>query len=331
MNQKILFVENELLHDNPMSTCYVNKCNRIKTISNEFITIDYLNLNLTLTNIIQMDLTEYYGVLFGCRSLYLYKVYKGKEKEDLKQKFLTIINQIEKRFFIIQDMHQKTYGSIEVLSNLLNSNNFNIIFTFYENAEARLIRKLTPQCKYFHLPHHIDTNIFKNHLNLDNESKSIDILLFGSIHPRHYPFRKRLFDLILKHKNEFENIYHIEYDSTTFNPEHCEVGLSKLLNNSKICIGTKSRYDYLVGKYFEIASSKCLIAGDIPTDGRELLKDNILLLNDKMGDEEILEKLKNAINNYSNFSDQLENFKIKIDNEYNLDKYIEKLINILVS
>lgn len=265
-------------------------------------------------------------------------------------------------------MHQKTYGNIEQLCNLLNQHNFNIIFTFNDNAEARLIRKLTPKCKYFHLPHHIDTNIFKNYnagnggnrvnggnagnagnagnmnngdnvdnavnainaVNVVNVDKDIDILLFGSVHPKHYPFRKRLFDLILNNKDKFPNVYFIEYDSTIFNPSHCESGLAKLLNRSKICIATKSRYDYMVGKYLEIPASNCLIAGDIPKDGRDLLKGNILELTNVMGDDEIISRLLECLTNYSNHTDKIEKIKNIVDTQYNLDMYIEKLLNIIL-
>ena len=339
--QKILFIENELLNDNPMSTCYVNKCNRIKNINadeNNLFFVSYYDLG---NDNIDINLSDYQIALFGCRSIYLYKVYKGKQKLILKNKFENIVNNIKKRFFIIQDMHQKTYGSIEELCNLLNMYEFNIIFTFYENSEAKLIRRLTPNCKYFHLPHHIDTNIFRicdededKDKDKDNtkffENKNIDILLFGSAHPKHYPFRKRLFDLILNNKDKF-NVYFIPYDSGVFNPAHCENGLSTLLNKSKISIGTKSRYDYLVGKYFEIASSGCVIAGDIPTDGKNLLKNNILELNNKMSDDEIINKLLNCCNNYNEYYNTICNFKNIVDDNYNLDKYIDKLISILSS
>ena len=193
MIKKILFVENELENDNPLSSCYNIKCNKIKRINMDNVKITYYNIGQNNTEI---NFKDYSVVLFGCRSIYLYKVYKSKIKEELKKKFELIVNSVEKKFFIIQDMHQKTYGSIEQLCNILNNYNFNIIFTFYDNTEARLIRKLTPKCKYFYLPHHIDTDIFKNY-NENNGEKDIDILLFGSVHPKHYPFRKRLFDLIL--------------------------------------------------------------------------------------------------------------------------------------
>lgn len=326
MIKKILFIENELENDNPMSTCYKIKCNKIKNIIGDGIDITYYNIG---NNNIHIDPSKYDIALFGCRSIYLYKVYKSKVKEELKKKFELIVNCVKNKFFIIQDMHQKTYGSIEQLCNLLNQYNFNIIFTFYDNTEARLIRKLTPKCKYFHLPHHIDTNIFKNY-NENNNIKDIDILLFGSIHPKHYPFRKRLFDLILNNKDMFSNIYFIEYDSTILNPSHCEAGLAKLLNRSKICIATKSRYDYLVGKYFEIPASNCLIAGDIPRDGRDLFLNNILELSNTMSDDEILTQLTECLNNYSNYTNKIEKIKNIVDTKYNLDEYIKRLLNIIL-
>ena len=326
MIKKILFIENELENDNPMSTCYKIKCNKIKNIVRDEIIIKYYNIG---NNDIHIEPKNYDIALFGCRSIYLYKVYKNKVKEELKTKFELIVNSIKTKFFIIQDMHQKTYGSIEQLCNILNFYNFNIIFTFYDNAEAKLIRKLTPQCKYFHLPHHIDTNIFKNY-NENNNEKDIDILLFGSVHPKHYPFRKRLFDLILNNKDKFSSVYFIEYDSNVFNPLHCESGLAKLLNRSKISIATKSRYDYLVGKYFEIPSSNCLIAGDIPKDGIDLFKNNILELTNTMEDYEIISKLLECLNNYSEYISKIEKIKNIVDTKYNLDEYIERLLNILL-
>lgn len=323
----ILFVENDNLNDNPMSTCYPLKCSKIKKITSSIINLTYYDISTPLN----LDLSKYDIVLFGCRSIYLYKVYKTSQRQPYIDKFNSLM-QINKRFMLLQDMHPKTYGSIDELSKLLNEHNFNIIFTFWENTEARAIRTRTPNCNHFHLPHHIDTNIFKIHDSNDKD-KTIDILLFGSVHPRHYPFRKRLFDLILSDKDVEPklNVYYIPYDSSIFNPNHCEVGLSKLLNKSKLCIATKSRYDYLVGKYFEISSSGCLIVGDIPTDGKELLKDNILELNQTMTDDEIMIKIRDCLNNYSEYIDKIKRMKNKTDLLYNLDKYIEKLIQIIVN
>lgn len=323
---KILFVENNLTNDNPMSTCYTIKCEKIKNINKDNVEVKYYNISSNE----QVQFENFDIVLFGQRSIYLYKTYKNKEKEKLKTKFEEISSKINNKFFLIQDMHPKTYGSIDTLCSVLNEFKFNIIFTFFNNSEAKLIRRLTNQCKHYHLPHHINTDIFKIHDQNKYNNKDIDILLFGSNHPRHYPFRNRLFDLILKNKDKF-NIYYIPYDSSNFNPDHCEIGLSKLLNRSKISVATKSRYDYLVGKYFEISSSGCLIAGDIPTDGYDLFKNNILELNNSMGDDEILSKITNCLNNYDEYIGQINYLKYVVDNQYNIDVYIEKLLSILLS
>lgn len=313
---KILFVENYSLNrDNPMSTCYTLKCNKI--INND----KFQSYDISSKDTIDKNL--YNTVIFGCRSIYLYKCYKSVLKRDIMAKNIELCK-IPNKYFIIQDMHPKTYGNIQTLCNFLNEHNINIIFTFYNNSEALQIRKLTPKLKHLYIPHYIDTQIFKYNPEL---KKQYDILLFGAIHPRHYPFRKRLFELILNNKDLF-NVHYIEKPET-FDPNICEAGLSKLINESKICIATKSRYDYLVGKYFEISMCKTLIAGNIPADGMKIFKNNIVELNEKMSDEEIIRILQSAITNYNNYRDQIEYlYNYSIEN-HNLNDHPEKLYNLV--
>lgn len=314
---KILFAENYSLdNDNSMSTCYTLKCNKIK---NDYRFHFY---NIGMDEKINTD--DFETVIFGCRSIYLYKCYKGKIKNDLMEKNLELCK-IKNKYFIIQDMHRKTYGNINMLCQFLVNNNINIIFTFYQNTEATLIRNKTKTVKHFYIPHHIDTSIF-NHLNME---KKYDILLFGAIHPIHYRFRKRLFELILQNK-DFFNIHYIEKPET-FDPNVCENGLAKLINMSKICIATKSKYDYLVGKYFEIMMCNSLIAGNIPTDGINILKNNIIELDEKMSDNEIIDLLKNALENYDQYSDKINHLYDYTKNNHGLDIYSDKLYQIVQS
>jgi len=50
-------------------------------------------------------------------------------------------------------------------------------------------------------------NYFKNIYNYEFiEKKEYDVLLYGSIHPKHYPFKKRLFELILKNENKYKDL-----------------------------------------------------------------------------------------------------------------------------
>lgn len=306
-----LFVENTTLdNDNSMSTCYNIKCSMIKNDPR----FHFYNI----TSKEKIDIASYQTVIFGCRSLYLYKRYIGQIKKSIMEKN-KMLCQISHKYFIIQDMHHKTYGNIDVLCSFIRNNNINIIFTFYNNAEAKAIRNRTPNVKHLYLPHHIDTSIF----HFTNEPKQYDILLFGSVHPKHYPFRKRLFELILKNKDKF-NIRYIEHPSK-FDPNVCEGGLAKLINMSKICIATKSRYDYLVGKYFEIAMCKSLIAGDIPTDGMSMFKGKIVELYEKMSDTEIIENLGNAIQNYDLYVGKIDELHQLVNFNYGLGGYVEKL------
>lgn len=320
MIEKILFVENMDLNfvaDNPMSTLYPLRCVKIENMNTIF---DTYNIGQEQ----DIDISRNYKhVLFGFRSIHLYKIYRGEMKDLIKKRFEKLLH-IPNKYFLIQDMHNKTYRNISILCDYLNSNNINIIFTFYNNYEAKLIRNLTPNCHHYHLPLHIDHQTFYNK-NLD---KIYDILLYGSIHPRHYPFRKRLFELLLNNKHKY-NIHYIEKPEL-FNPSICEDGLADYINKSKITIATKSRYDYQVAKYLEIVFCKSLIAGNIPSDGKYIFNNNILQLDNNMSDQEILNNIDHALENYDEYKVKIDNLHNKLFTNYNLDNYVIKLIKIII-
>lgn len=312
---KILFVENyNLEKDNPMSTLYPQRCKKIK--ENNLFDVYDISQNITF------DVRTYSTILFGTRSIYLYKCYKSDEKKELTEKFNKLLN-IKNKYFIIQDMHKKTYGNINNLCELLNKNNIHIIFTFYNNNEAKYIRKLTPNCKHYHLPLHIDANIFYN----KNIVKTYDILLYGSIHPSHYPFRKRLFDLLLNNKEKY-NIMYIDKPEN-YDPLKCENGLSDLINQSKICIATCSKYDYFVAKYLEIAFCKSVVAGNMATDGVNIFENNYVELNERMSDQDILNKLDEYLDNNIKCEQIVNNVHQKIFCDLNINNYVPKLLDIL--
>ena len=157
--------------------------------------------------------------------------------------------------------------------------------------------------------------------------KKYDILLYGSIHPRHYPFRNKLFNLLLANKTKY-NICYIEKPEN-FDPNKCEKGLAKLINESKLTIATKSRYDYFVAKYLEIIFCKSLVAGNMATDGISLFEDNYLKLDEKMTDQEIIEQIDQCLKNYENYTRKIENMYDKSFLNYNMDNYVGKLLEIL--
>lgn len=292
---------------------------------------------VNITSPLDFNPIDYDIVLFNWNSLYLFKFY-FKQNRIIAEKNFNKLLVIKNKFFIFENMHNKTYKTMDDLCIILNKNRFNIIFTYDDNDESKYIKKRTGISKHFYLPHHINTNRFK--IYKDNEEKNIDILLYGCFNPIHYPFASRIFNLIMKNKDKFkvkyininENKENTEKDEDICNVEannnYVGENLSKLLNKSKISICTKTRYNYLTAKYFEIASSNCLIAGDLPNK-KEIFENNIIELNEKMSDEDIIYNLEFNLNNYQANLDNMEELASKISINYNLDKYFDKLLNIL--
>jgi len=318
---KILFVENLGISnkDNPMSTCYILKYQKIIADTSCF---DFIDLQKDYTDEFLNELVSKYDiVLFGIRAVYMYKGYIGNLKRQLK-KYNDILCNIKNKYVLIQDMHPKSYTSIDEFSTYCNVNNINIIFTFFNCAECKSIRNKTPNVKHYQLCHHIDTDKFKDY----NMDKIYDIFLFGATHPKHYPFRHRLFELINKNTDKF-NVLYLEKPGN-FDKSKCEDGLSRLINQSKITISTKSRYNYLLGKYFEIGASKSLIVGDNSSDGT-MFRDKMVVIDNNMTDEKILEVLRSTLDNYESYQDKINMTYDMVMSEYNLDEYVKKLKIIL--
>lgn len=313
---KILFVENNTLQDNPMSSCYQLKCNKIMEMSD----VSYFNIS----HDIDFEPSDYDILLLGCRAVPFYKKYRKPKIVNKITSNMDKLLRIQNRFMILQDMHSKTYGSLDILGEFLRTNKFKIIFTFFNCYEAKLIRRKTQGCTYYHLPHHIDTQKFRVRPEIEKE---YDICLFGNAHPKHYPFRNRLFRII--RESELFNIKDIPYKPDEFNPETCEEGLSHILNACKLAISTKSKYNYYVGKYLEITLSDCLIVGDIPADGSHILKNNIVEIVDTMTDNEIIQIILDVLKNYDDQLYKIDNLQRFYNENFNLEQYIVKLRQII--
>lgn len=247
---------------------------------------------------------------------------------------------------LLQDTHPKTYGSLTNLTDFINKRKLDLIFTFYENSESRHIRNHCPAQQFFHLPHHIDTNIFqpldKGSDKQPNDLRPYDIILYGDTHPTHYPFRKRLFELLLKEGLTYNlKILHISPPidpsgkGKIFDPDKCETGLAAKIRSAKFAIATKSKYDYLVAKYLEISACETVVIGDMATDGLNLPEfgENYIKVNSKMTDSQIMDVIVDAVKKYDSRESPISQNRIKyakhiLDN-YNLSKYQEKLIHIL--
>src|SRR5205807_9705725 len=71
-----------------------------------------------------------------------------------------------------------------------------------------------------------------------------------------------------------------------------DLGLARIINQSKISIATPPVGDYLVAKYFEISAAGSVVAGKMAAQGRPIWKDHYVQLEEDMSNVEILERLE---------------------------------------
>lgn len=170
------------------------------------------------------------------------------------------------------------------------------------------------------LPHHIDTELFKDY----KRTKNYDILMYGSFDQHVYPFRFRLSKLLPKTKFKVKILNHNYSKFTTYTGSD----LSKLINQSWLCVTTVSNFSYLVKKYFEISASNSVILGNANDQIKEIWDDNIIEIDEKMTDQKIIEIIDQALSNKKRLSKISEQMYQKIHSEYNLFEYCLKLSKI---
>lgn len=189
-------------------------------------------------------------------------------------------------------------------------------------------RKWYPDKIISYLPRiYIDTDVYKDW----GLSKKYDITIFGTLefyHQHHelplnnedadylerwkirnnqteypseinfYPLRKRIADLLLQHQDKYRINYIPKPQQGCWNCPVKREALSKLLNQSRLCLATTSRTNRCMFKYFEISASACGILGNIPTDYQSF-RYNAVEIDEDMTDEQILAKIDEALSRHS--------------------------------
>jgi len=244
--------------------------------------------------------------------------------------FYKSFNLYNNRFLMLHDIHNYTFGSFNNLVN--NIKKYNNVISLYDNYELDKIKELCGNSVKFHiLPHHTETDIFKDH----KLEKIYDVTLYGACRQTPYPFRHRLLNLLRSYKNKSPIKINIIPDIPWIGrcAKYTGLGLAKILNQSYIAIATKSKYDYLLKKYFEISACKALLVGDMPESGKNIWNDNYVNINNKMTNKEILDILVNTVDKLHKNDNEL-NKKINtmydiMQKNYSLSKYYDKLYNII--
>jgi len=127
-------------------------------------------------------------------------------------------------------------------------------------------------CKMINIAHCAEKSIFKDYA----QPKNIDILLVGCIHPRRYPLRTRLKNILLKMR---ENPDYMKYNIgvhehpgglTPDGAKNVEViRFAKKINQAKICLTCSGRHRSRYGKYAEIPACRSLLMADLPNEDHD--------------------------------------------------------------
>lgn len=330
---KILVINNKKIYQKWASKTYEYKMNQFD-FDKRFlhISIDDLKIN-------NYDINNFDIIIFGWNSLpiskyytikynYYIKKYNNLENKETIEKLIEPYLKHKKKYYIVQDLHEyDCLNGMNGLNQYLNEKHFNGIITPYKYAtEIYKFKNL----EILHCPHHIDENKFKNY-NLDKE---YDIFIFGNINSHFYPFRNRLSKLFkniaLKHNLKLVHWEEgIGKNYFKFNQNISNENLSKNINKSWITLCTKSKYNFLLGKYFETSFSNSVIIGDIPEDGKEIWNNDFIELNDSMNDETIESILLKSLEN-KDLLKKKSNICLNKMKQFYLSKYTNNIYNLFI-
>lgn len=257
--------------------------------------------------------------------------YKKKKKDliSLFSKINTFINKTDNiKCIQICDMHQYTFKDGHIgLITYCKKYKINYILTRYRNKKEfkqinNIIKKYKIKTKLITIPLLIDTNIYKS----NNLNKKYDILFYGRL-SNAYPFRKRIYNILFSKKLNHLNIRILKYGK--FRKEN----LAAEINKSYLCISTCSKFNYLVEKYFEIPASGSLVLGDMPLQGKCIFGENYVSIENNMTDYQIIEKIKNALNDKKKILKKSKKANLIVHTKYSSYKssLYERLYNIISS
>jgi len=230
---------------------------------------------------------------------------------------------IPKATFIEDTRIEKKYRC-----RLINKNKIDYVFVTI-NQDLPFYMKECKNARFVLRQHCVNTEIFKDY----GLKKENDVLLYGCIADI-YPLRTRLRN-ILKGQNKIKCkiIDHPGYwkkgELPKINEFYVGEKLAKEINRSWITIATKSKYNYLLAKYFEIAACNSLIAGDMPDLGRGIFKNNYLELDNDHSDEQITETIKDYLSNKNKIRGLSENSHETVLRNHSTEKEVKRFISVI--
>lgn len=158
------------------------------------------------------------------------------------------------------DLHYK----VEARKNLVRKGNIKYIFSHYRDKFFLWYPEFSDKLRW--LPHHVNTNIFKDY----GLKKNTNWLLMGAVHKDIYPLRTMMLHTM---KNMKGFVYHPHPGYRHFQQkDKAFIGAryAKEINKAKMFLTCDSKYKYPLAKYFEVLASKSLLLAPASKELREL-------------------------------------------------------------
>ena len=80
-----------------------------------------------------------------------------------------------------------------------------------------------------------------------------------------------------------------------YDPSTCGEGLARKINSAWLGLATTSSFDYLLGKYFEIAACRTTVVGNMNEQGRAIFGADYVHIDRGMSDRRILATIEAAL------------------------------------
>lgn len=308
---RVLFVDNQKRFLTRMDRNYRYKYEQIRSVleSDSFTTVDMGAISSNL------DPSAYTILLVGVFAVFPLRI--DPPDWGVPPAWFHKINTC---CVMLEDMWPRPdRGLAEILGNKYHY----VISTYDCDDLAQLCQRLPSVRKAYVIPHHIDTELYKDR----GLPKIYDVLFYGNTNPERYPFRVRLRRLLATSHLKVRIIEHP--GAHVFDEERCSEGLARIINQSEISIATPPAGDYLVAKYFEISAAGSVVAGKMATQGRSIWKEHYVQLEEDMSDLEILGRLTAALKDRASLRHKSEIMRQVVQREYSLDRYIQRLTEVL--
>jgi hypothetical protein len=188
--------------------------------------------------------------------------------------------------------------------------------------------RLCPRTQFLWAPHAINTALFRDH----GLPKEVDVLLYGNTTAHTYPLRARLAELLPRQPDlRVRIIPHPGY----YPPGGAEAAgvivgeaLSREINRSWITISTSSIYQCVMMKYYEIAASRSLIAGDMPDEGRLIFGSDFLELRHDQSDGQILDSLRSMLADKQRLTAMADAAHARVIRDHSTDAFAARLVEM---